>query len=258
MSSKSSILRAVLMLTIYLNTGKSHTTSCILENCLIPSDSLGKLQKPLSALVFSYGHFSGDGTGFSVSEAAYLGTPHPNSSHKTHVKNINVLVSPSNFLRISKLYSRLPNVTVTRFKLNPRNLDIDIMLKLMNVDESDSTPLYMAQIEKILRDIATTFEAFDYAEFKRRLNEHNFNPAQRNMLDMRLNILESFLDLDGRYPEKLVFIPGEITIMDMSDPFVDANTACIMFRIGLQRYLQSNASGKMIVLDEAHKVRELW
>jgi hypothetical protein len=41
--------------------------------------------------------------------------------------------------------------------------------------------------------------------------------------------------------------------MDLSDPFVDANTTCILFRIGLQLYLQSKAAGKMIVLDEAHK-----
>ncbi|KAI9686251.1 MAG: hypothetical protein M1822_003907 [Bathelium mastoideum] len=41
--------------------------------------------------------------------------------------------------------------------------------------------------------------------------------------------------------------------MDMSCPFVDANTACVLFSIGLQNYLRSRASGKLIVLDEAHK-----
>jgi hypothetical protein len=71
---------------------------------------------------------------------------------------------------------------------------------------------------------------------------------------MRLGLLESFLDLDNSCPAPQ-FREGEITIMDMSCPFVDANTACILFRIGLQRYLQSKAAGKMVVLDEAHKVR---
>lgn len=73
------------------------------------------------------------------------------------------------------------------------------------------------------------------------------------MLQMRLDPLESFLDLHNTRPESQ-FKEGEVTIMDMSCPFVDANTACILFRIGLQKYLHSGATGKMIVLDEAHKV----
>ena len=52
---------------------------------------------------------------------------------------------------------------------------------------------------------------------------------------------------------EVAFLPSEITIMDMSCPFVDANTACVLFKIGLQQYLQSRGTSKMIVLDEAHK-----
>lgn len=74
------------------------------------------------------------------------------------------------------------------------------------------------------------------------------------MLDIRLNLLESFLDLDGTYSNNMKFHPGEITIMDLSCPFVDVNTACIMFKTGLQRYMQSQTSGKLVVLDEGHKV----
>jgi hypothetical protein len=104
-------------------SGKSHTTSCIIENCLIPSRNLGVLQAPLSALVFSYGLFTGDGAGFSISEAAFLGAsslPLGNA----HVKKIHVLVCETNLRRIRRLYERLPNVTVSAFKLDPRNLDI--------------------------------------------------------------------------------------------------------------------------------------
>lgn len=73
------------------------------------------------------------------------------------------------------------------------------------------------------------------------------------MLQMRLGLLDSFPDLHSTCLESQ-FIEGEVTIMDMSCPFVDANTACLLFRIGLQKYLQSGAAGKMIVLDEANKV----
>ncbi|KAJ4333429.1 hypothetical protein N0V87_007625 [Didymella glomerata] len=69
---------------------------------------------------------------------------------------------------------------------------------------------------------------------------------------MRMNLLESFLDLKGTasVPE---FNPGEVTIIDLSDPFLTPSTACILFKLGLERFLQSSAPGKMVVLDEAHK-----
>jgi hypothetical protein len=234
-------------------SGKSHTTSCILENSLIRSKHLGKLRNPLSALVFSFAQFSGDGVGFTVSEAAFLASTDPRLPEGAHVRKVHVLVSPSNFLRISKLYIRLPNVVVTPFRLNLQDLDIDTMLTLMNVDESEGTPLYMAQVTQILREMSTAGGPFSYQVFKKHLKGKKFNPAQTSMLQMRLDLLESFLDMEGGTAEPH-FQPGEITIMDMSCPFVDANTACILFRIGLNQYLQSKTSGKMIVLDEAHKV----
>jgi hypothetical protein len=234
-------------------SGKSHTTSCILENALVPSRLLGRLKNPLSALVFSYGQFGGDGSGFSISEAAFLAAPGRDIPDGNHVKKIHVLVSPSNFVNISKLYLRVPNVSVSSFKLKPENLDIDVMLTLMNVSESDTQPLYMAAVTQILRDMATKGGAFNYLDFKARLRSCPFNKTQKNMLQLRLDLLESFLDLDNTSTE-VRFREGEVTIMDMSCPFVDANTACILFKIGLQQYLQSEAAGKMIVLDEAHKV----
>ena len=130
----------------------------------------------------------------------------------------------------------------------------DLILILMNVDETGRVPLYMAQILRILRDMATASTRFDYNEFKQRISMTRFEPMQQNHLDIRLGVLESFLDLTGTFHNEMVFKPGEITIMDMSCPFVDVNTACIMFRCGLQHYLQSQASGKLVVLDEAHKV----
>lgn len=181
----------------------------------------------------------------------------------------------TNYLRLSKLYDRLPNVKVTCFKLDPKTLDIgallktwvaqlnlantclDLMLTLMNVDESGRIPLYMAQIQNILRHMATHNENFDYHVFKQYVRSQRFDATQRSMLDLRLGILESFLDLDGTSRDTMPFKAGEITIMDMSCPFIDANTACIMFKCGLQRYLSSDTAGKLVVLDEAHKVCEL-
>ncbi|KAF2649159.1 hypothetical protein K491DRAFT_611390 [Lophiostoma macrostomum CBS 122681] len=234
-------------------SGKSHTTACLMENALIPSPHLGQLQNPLSALVFSYSPFSGDGADFNISEAAFLSAANPAFRTQTHAKKVTVLVSPSN-PRISLPYRRkVPNVTVLPSKIKPRNLDIETMLTLMAVNDSDEIPLYLAEVTKILRELARKGgSGLDYTLFKRMLQKCRFNPAQKNMLKLRLDLLESFLDLNGSCPEPL-YSPGEITIMDMSCPFVDANTACILFKIGLQRYLHSETAGKMVVLDEAHK-----
>jgi hypothetical protein len=71
-------------------SGKSHTLSCLLENCLIPSVA-SKLPKPLTGLVFHYDTFISDQSG-SPCEAAYLAS---NQSIR-----VRVLCSPTNFRTI--------------------------------------------------------------------------------------------------------------------------------------------------------------
>ncbi|PQE22832.1 P-loop containing nucleoside triphosphate hydrolase protein [Rutstroemia sp. NJR-2017a BBW] len=222
------------------------------ENALIPSRLIGRLQEPLSALVFSYGDYGSGGAGFTVSEAAFLASRSRDPGLQDHpaVKKITVLTSPTN-PEIRDIYNRLENVTAIPFKLKLRALDAGTMNTLMAFDESNTVPLYMAQVQKIIRDLATERQ-FSYFEFKRRLKLCPFNPTQENMLELRLGLLESFLDLEDIYPPA-TFEPGEITIMDLSCPFVDTNTACILFNLGLKQYIQSSSAGKMIVLDEAHK-----
>jgi hypothetical protein len=73
-------------------------------------------------------------------------------------------------------------------------------------------------------------------------------------LKQRLELLESFIDQEGS-TSSLCFEAGGVTIIDLSCPFVDANTACMLFQIGISMYLDSNSTtGKVIVVDEAHKV----
>ncbi|KAL1601986.1 hypothetical protein SLS59_005152 [Nothophoma quercina] len=163
-ASKESVLRQEDRYHVFLNTnvpfstficgvqgsGKSHTTSCFLENAVLLSPNIGHLESPVSTLVFSY-----DGS-------------------------------------------------------------------------------------------------LNYLEFNRRLAKEKFDPTQTAMLKMRMNLLESFLDLTGTAPVPS-FKPGELTIIDLSDPFLTASTACVLFKLGLEQFLQSRAPAKMVVLDEAHK-----
>ncbi|KAF1848037.1 uncharacterized protein K460DRAFT_279645 [Cucurbitaria berberidis CBS 394.84] len=233
-------------------SGKSHTTAVMLENALLSSPYLGYLKAPVSALVFNYGEFSNGGLGFNISEVAFLAAA--NKSFPGHrVKKITVLTSPSN-PAINRIYARLPNVEVIPFKLKAKALDIGPLMALMAVNEKSEVPLYMARVESILRAIATETKegVFDYDLFKKRLAMENFDPKQTNMLEMRLGLLESFLDKTGKAPEPQ-FRQGEITIIDLSDPFVTPHTACILFKLCLERYMQSPTPGKMVVLDEAHK-----
>ncbi|KAF2826955.1 hypothetical protein CC86DRAFT_370060 [Ophiobolus disseminans] len=233
-------------------SGKSHTTSCMMENAVIASPQLGCLRSLASTMVFSYGEWSGGGAGFSISEATFLAASNP-ALPGLHAKRVTVLTSPSN-PAINKLYQRFPNVRIIPFRLKANSLDIGSLRTLMAVDDKATTPLYMSRVEAILRNIASNSQdgCLNYVEFKKRLDMENFDPTQRNMLDMRLNQLESFMDLTDKAKEPS-FLPGEITIMDLSDAFMTPNTACILFKLGLERFLQSTASAKMVVLDEAHK-----
>lgn len=234
-------------------SGKSHTTSCIIENAILVSEHLGRLESPVSTLVFSYGDWSSGGAGFNISEAAFFGAAHPRFPGH-NVKKVTVLHSPSN-PAIKRMYGRLPNVHMVPFRLKAKTLDIGALRTLMAVDERSVVPLYMATVEAILRDIATTSidGCMDYIEFKRRLTRQDFDSKHINMFKMRINLLELFLDMNGTAPVP-DFKPGEVTIIDLSDPFLTPSTACILFKLGLEQFLQSNAPGKMVVLDEAHKV----
>lgn len=154
------------------------------------------------------------------------------------------------------LYTQIPGVTVQPFILRPKDLNISIMLTLMSVNQTQATPLYMGIVTKILRNMASeAAEAFNYPEFRRRLDDTGLDRKQEEFLNQRLDLLESFLDLDGSTTSP-IFAAGEMSIIDLSCPFVDGSTACVLFKIAMDLYLESDpAIGKVIVLDEAHKVR---
>ncbi|PQE28769.1 p-loop containing nucleoside triphosphate hydrolase protein [Rutstroemia sp. NJR-2017a WRK4] len=130
---------------------------------------LGRLQEPLSALVFSYGDYGGGGTGFAVSEVVFLASRSRNPKLQDHpvVKKVTVLTSPTN-PNIRDDYNQLENVTAIPFKLKLQILDAGMMSTLMSFDESSKVPLYMAEVQKIIRNLATE-RRFHYLEFKRQL-----------------------------------------------------------------------------------------
>lgn len=222
---------------------------------MIKSSALGVLKKPLSTLVLHLGENSSS-LNLRPSEAAFLSSPGRGMLDDYSQVSVTVLTSPSNYPNLRALYSQMPNVEVRPFMLQPKHLDVGTILSLMSVDKTQSAPLYMGQVTKILRDMASqTTGDFDYLNFRHRLENSNLDTKQVEFLNQRLDLLESFLDLKGKVKEPN-FEAGKVTIIDLSCPFVDSNTACVLFNIGLGMFLQSDLSaGKNIVVDEAHKVR---
>ena len=239
--------------------GKSHTFSCLLENALLSPNAGGVLPDPLTGIVFHYDKFTSHSS-TQLCEAAYLcsvGIP------------VQVLVSPSNVHAMRSLYSNLPGLSkdaprpqVRPLKFHENHLNVGNMKTLMAVDVDDaSPPLYLAVLDKILRDMARERAGrpgFSYRDFTKRLYGAGFTDAQLGPLKLRLQLLEEFLDQSKPTAGcKSVFDHGKgsLTIIDLSCPFVAENDACALFGICLSLFLERrNTGGRIIALDEAHKV----
>lgn len=253
-------------------SGKSHSLSCMLENCLLPNPVLGLLPQPLSALVFHYDSFT-SAAGGQVSEAVYLC-----SSAGIDVK---VLVSPTNITAMRALYANIPGCiasarpSVHPFLLSERYLNAERLMTLMAAGTASEgqMPLYMQTVLQVLRDMAREGQGkpgIDYAGFKRRVLAKCLTPGQLAPLSLRLDLLESFIDhtddfgwgVGGKTKTKTktksddwTHAPGSLTIVDLSCPFVDSDTACGLFEMCLGVFLEQKMDiGRVVVLDEAHKV----
>jgi hypothetical protein len=183
------------------------------ENYLLPSQDIGELPAPLTGLVFHYDQHMP-----TPCEAAYL---------TSHIP-VTVLVPPSSLNQATALYSRLPgasgNLSVRALRLREQDLNVTRMLTLMAVDRTDEKPpLYMEIVRKILRSMANTTIGFQYKKFKKQLDNEELSPGQRSPLNLRLEILESFMAVSQQ--ERSVDVwdidAGRLVVVDLSDPFVD-------------------------------------
>lgn len=128
-------------------SGKSHTLSCLLENCLVKDSPAGRLTAPLAGVVFHYDKY----TGFSntqLCEAAYL------CSSRIPVR---VLVSPTNFMAMKNAYANLEGLgnVSGRLKVEPmylpmKGLNISMMKTLMGIDSISNQPLYIEVSDSLI------------------------------------------------------------------------------------------------------------
>lgn len=95
---------------------------------------------------------------------------------------------------------------------------------------------------------------FDYEEFKAELENQMFSEKQNQPLKLRIDLLESFLNIEpiSIKHDHLVGAPGELLIVDLTDPIVDVDMACVLFDTCLSIFLAQTSCGKIVALDEAH------
>ena len=229
--------------------------SVIIENSLISSPELGRLPQPLSVVVFHLG--AAQGGMHLPCESAFLRKA--NNGDTTYQIPINVLVSPSNVTAMRKIYANT-GATVTPLYLSTKDLNCTRMFSLMHVTEDGKIPLYIQVVQQILRSMG---EKFNYKDFKVKLTQKGseFTPQQKAPLNLRIQLLESIL-LECQSKKggtsgsiKQHFRQGVVTIVDLTDPFLNVASASALFDIVLSLYLETEIStGKLLVLDEAHKV----
>lgn len=235
-------------------SGKSYTLSCMMENCLFADRRIGHISTPVAGVAF---HYDPDSIA-AVAEIAHLcsiGIP------------VKVLVSQSNEYALRKAYSRLPgaetHLTIAPLLLHSSHLSVERMQRLMAFADRDGPmPLYMSVALRVLRRMAieTREEGFNYEGFKAALRTENLTKEQFGPLNLRLELLESFLDLDKRRrttqssQSHLDVQSGTWTIVDLTDPFMDPATVCILFDICLSVFKDRRPPcGLVVALDEAHK-----
>lgn len=244
-------------------SGKSHSVSLIIENSLISLSELGTLPQALSAVVFHMG--AAQGGMHLPCESSFLGKPISTTADNFPIA-VKVLVSPSNFLNMEKSYKDT-GAEVIPLYLSTKDLNCTRMMSLMHISESEGIPLYMQVVQQILRSMGN--KPFDYNLFKRSLQEKqdtDFTKGQNMPLALRLELLEAML-LECQSKKKVKkglislkkhFSPQTVTIVDLTDPFINASSASALFDIVLSLYLETEIpAGKLLVLDEAHKVPSL-
>ncbi|KAJ5471858.1 hypothetical protein N7539_008801 [Penicillium diatomitis] len=253
-------------------TGKSHTLSCLLEGCLIPSKA-GRLLSPLTVVVFHYDTFICDGGG-SPCEAAFL-------SSRLDLK-VRVLCAPTNLRTIKIRWASITeahtaynttgfNIEVQPLQTDQSHLNTKRMLDLMSVArDSGAGPLYLQTVQRILREMRllqqSTGLPFDYQDFKTRVLGSGLLTGQLEPLKQRLNFLESFMpphQASTGYKFKKTKAKTQdgasnwapkLTIVDLSCPCVSPDTACSLFNICFEIFMEQDTNiGRIVALDEAQK-----
>lgn len=249
-------------------SGKSYSLACMMEDYMLPDTDYGYVANPMAGVAF---HYDTDGNGgvAEIASLCYRGI------------KVRVLVSSSNFNDRCTQYMALPgssaNLRIGTLGLMDKHLNIERMNRLMALSDTASdggVPLYVWVINRILREMNEASqdsegEPFTFEAFEDKIQDEEFAANQKNMLNLRLDILKSFMAEKlseptnskerkrNEYLKRLNIFrtqPGTLTIVDLTDPFVDPSTACVLFDICLGLFKEHASDyGLAVALDEAHR-----
>ncbi|KAJ3113514.1 hypothetical protein HK100_001961 [Physocladia obscura] len=246
-------------------SGKSHTLSVILENCLVSTlkctkikdQSIVRLQNPMCALVFHY-----DQNPRSICESTGLIISREGLLNQLSVprNSMTVLVSPSFYLQRRAFYGNYCTVRPILFKW--ASLSADHIKKLMCVNDGDNQ-LYMASLLDLLRSYQKSGSIPSFDTFLTQVVQQSDVRGQQAPLLQRLALLQSFVYESAKnaiirndaIDIESVISSGNLIVADLTDPLLSKSEANGVFQLLVEKFrvYPHSGCGKVLALDEAHK-----
>eukprot|EP00960_Hanusia_phi_P069584 767127-Hanusia_phi.AAC.3 len=249
--------------------GKSHTVGCILESCLLqfPSSKVVHLDKPMTTMVLHY-----DTNPDAKVEATGLMSPntvleqmlHTNSKDgapcQLDLTKVVVLTSPCYFKQRQQYYGR--GVTVKPLLFKWSRLTSDHVKRIMKVKEEDNQ-LYVSVMTDILRQYQRNNSTMSLDALIQQIQKQCNLTTQTGPLAQRIQLLQSIVQ-ESSYNSSISHLssdlydackPGKLVIVDLTDPMLASSEANSIFQILVEQFrtLGGDVTGKLLVLDEAHK-----
>ena len=247
--------------------GKSHTSSCVLESCLVPFEpsNIVKLNSPMTSMVLHY-----DQNTSSICEAAGLLSPNPFIQSKMNLvgHNVNavpkdkavILVSPAFYKQRKKFYGDYCSVKPLLFRW--RSLTADHIKRIMRIENGENQ-LYVASFLNLLREYQKQAVVPEFADFMGQVRKVCSASSQKGPLDQRIALLESVV---AESPQNATLVGDSLDLMsaskqgiqfiiaDLTDPLLSKEEANGLFQVLTEQFRTlPTKGGKVLCLDEAHK-----
>lgn len=247
--------------------GKSHTSSCVLENCLVPFSpgNIVKLNNPMTSMVLHY-----DQNTSSICEAAGLLSPNPSVKSKMNLVGHSVgvvpkdkaviLVSPAFYKQRKAFYGDYCTVKPLLFRW--RSLTADHIKRIMRIENGENQ-LYVASFLNLLRGYQRLAVVPEFSDFMEQVREVCSASSQKGPLDQRIALLESVV---AESPKNAALVEESLDLMsatqkgihfiitDLTDPLLSKEEANGLFQVLTEQFRTiPTKGGKVLCLDEAHK-----
>lgn len=189
---------------------------------------------------------------------------------------VKVLVSTTNVnLALNHSYEELvdifPHYPVRMLPLyfQDHHLTTERLMRLMAVNplgsEQSTCQPELERVRDILNDLATSSTGITYDGLREKPDQQNLTEEQRDSLALRLAFLQTLIrpkteqaSSDGPaidQDEAWRFQPGSLTIVDLSDPYINPEAACALFSVVLSIFMEGHPNcGRIVAMDDAHGV----